>query len=412
MAQFLGRSDWVLSPLCHHPPIHDLQCVVVVKCKTLPLTKASTSQRVETSMKFNVVGSDDVTFPVTIEGSLTLKELIDKVHTNHQHVLTSIGQGTRSDFLLALRYKESHAIVPTEVISQVLSDGDTLIAIWASTLARVAPGKHRAALIKLAQYVAYANGAFFCTLGIVDALAINSAPQVQVADSKISVPRKQRISEAPKPSAVSSSASASAPVAAGSGSLPPLAAHDDSASESESSGSSSSSVSSESSESNRAPVVPPQLVTHAVRVSGAMSESGSSSSSVSSSVSSSSVSSSSSASTSDADDAKKPAVGNLTPNRVLPIAQAAPAPKPSAPRAVANHAATARKGGPAKAANATAAVKSTAVMPSPAAPTEKAILAQISSGVAVPSSAPKKRGARGGKNSASKAKTANTAAST
>jgi hypothetical protein len=51
-------------------------------------------------------------------------------------------------------------------------------------------------------------------------------------------------------------------------------------------------------------------------------------------------------------------------------------------------------------------------MPSPAAPTEKAILAQISSGVAVPSSAPKKRGARGGKNSASKAKTANTAAST
>lgn len=369
-------------------------------------------------MKFDVVGSDDVTFPVTIEGSLTVKELIDKVQANHQHVLTSIGQGTRSDFLLALRYKESHAIVPTEVISQVLSDGDTLIAIWASTLARVAPGKHRAALIKLAQYVVYANGAFFCTLGIVDALAINSAPQVQVADSKISVPRKQRISEVPKPSAVSSSASASAPVAAGSGSLPPLAAHDDSASESGSSGSSSSSVSSESSESNRAPVnrapvVPTQLVTHAVRVSDAMSESGSSSSSVSSSVSSSSVSSSSSASTSDADDAKKPAVANLTPNRVLPIAQAAPAPKPSAPpRAVANHAATARKGGPAKAANATAAVKPTAAMPSPAAPTEKAILAQISSGVAVPSSAPKKRGARGGKNSASKAKTANTAAST
>ena len=404
----------MLPPLCHHPPIHDLQCVVVIKCKTLPLTTAATSQRVETSMKFDVVGSDDVTFPVTIEGSLTVKELIDKVQANHQHVLTSIGQGTRSDFLLALRYKESHAIVPTEVISQVLSDGDTLIAIWASTLARVAPGKHKAALIKLAQYVAYANGAFFCTLGIVDALAINSAPQVQVADSKTSAPRKQRVSEAPKPSAVSSSASASAPVAAGSGSLPPLAAHDDSASESGSSGSSSSSVSSESSESNRAPVnrapvVPTQLVTHAVRVSDAMSESGSSSSSVSSS----SVSSSSSASTSDADDANKPAVGNPTPNRVLPIAQAAPAPKPSAPpRAVAIHAAPARKGGPAKAANATAAVKSTAVMPSPAAPTEKAILAQISSGVAVPSSAPKKRGARGGKNSASKAKTANTAAST
>lgn len=359
-------------------------------------------------MKFDVVGSDDVTFAVTIEGSLTAKELIDKVQTNHQHVLTSIGQGTRSDFLLALRYKESHAIVPTEVISQVLSDGDTLIAIWASTLARVAPGKHKAALIKLAQYVAYANGAFFCTLGIVDALAINSAPQVQVADSKTSAPRKQRVSEAPKPSAVSSSAPAAAPVPAGSGSLPPLAAHDDSASESESTGSSSSSVSS-SSESNRAPVVPAQLVTHAVRVSDAMSESGSSSSSESSS----SVSSSSSASTSDADDANKPAVGNPTPNRVLPIAQAAPAPKPSAPpRAAAIHAAPARKGGPAKAANATAAVKSTAVMPSPAAPTEKAILAQISSGVAVPSSAPKKRGARGGKNSASKAKTANTAAST
>ena len=360
-------------------------------------------------MKFDVVGSDDVTFAVTIEGSLTGKELVDKVQTNHQHVLTSIGQGTRSDFLLALRYKESRAIVPTEVISQVLSDNDTLIAIWASTLARVAPGKHKAALIKLAQYVAYANGAFFCTLGIVDALAINSAPQVQVADSKTSAPRKQRVSEAPKPSAVSSSASAAAPVPAGSGSLPPLAARDDSASESESTGSSSSSVSSESSESNRAPVVPAQLVTHAVRVSDAMSESGSSSSSVSSS----SVSSSSSASTSDADDANKPAVGNPTPNRVLPIAQAAPAPKPSAPpRAVAIHAAPARKGGPAKAANATAAVKSTAVMPSPAAPTEKAILAQISSGVAVPSSAPKKRGARGGKNSASKAKTANTAAST
>jgi hypothetical protein len=46
-------------------------------------------------------------------------------------------------------------------------------------------------------------------------------------------------------------------------------------------------------------------------------------------------------------------------------------------------------------------------MPSPAAPTEKSILAQISSGVALPSSTPKKRGARGGKNSASnKAKTA------
>ena len=143
-------------------------------------------------MKFDVVGSDDLSFPVAIEGSLTIKELFDKVQANHHHVLTSIGQGARLDVLLALRYKENHTLVPNEVISQVLSDGDRLIAIWASTISRVAPGRHKAALIKLAQHFVYANGSFFCTLGIVDSLAINSAQQGQVADSKVSMKRWQR----------------------------------------------------------------------------------------------------------------------------------------------------------------------------------------------------------------------------
>ncbi len=362
-------------------------------------------------MKFDVVGSDDLSFPVAIEGSLTIKELFDKVQANHHHVLTSIGQGARLDFLLALRYKENHTLVPNEVISQVLSDGDRLIAIWASTISRVAPGRHKAALIKLAQHVVYANGSFFCTLGIVDSLAINSAQQGQVADSKVSAPKKSRVNEASKPSAAASSAPAPAPAAAGSDRLPaqPAGAQpSESESASEASGSSSSSVSSESSAPRRSPVLPAQLVTHTVHITSSNSESSSSSSSVSSSASSSSVSSASSGSSSNAGVASKAAVASAPPKPVTLGAQPAPPAKAPVPaRAVSNAAQTARKSAPAKAASAAAPVKSAAAMPSPAAPTEKAILAQISSGVAIPSSAPKKRGARGGKNSASnKAKTA------
>ncbi len=361
-------------------------------------------------MKFDVVGSDDLSFPVAIEGSLTIKELCDKVQANHNHVLTSIGQGTRSDFLLALRYKENHALVPNEVVSQVLSDGDRLIAIWASTIVRVAPGRHKAALIKLSQHVVYANGSFFCTLGIVDSLAINSVQPGQVADSKISAPKKSRVNEASKPSAAASSGPAPASAAAGqlssSGRLPAQPAESKSASEASSS--SSSSVSSESSAPRRSPVLPAQLVTHTVHITSSNSESSSSSSSVSSSASSTSVSSASSTSSSSAGVASKAAVASATPKRATPGAQPAPPAKaPAPPRAATNPAETARKSAPAKAANAAAPVKSAAAMPSPAAPTEKAILAQISNGVAIPSSAPKKRGARGGKNSASnKAKTA------
>ena len=155
------------------------------------------------AMKFDIIGSDDLSFPVTIEGSLTVKELFDKVQSNHQSVLTTIGHGARSDFLLALRYKEKHTLAPNEVISHVLSDGEALIAIWASTIARVAPGRHKSALIKLAQHVVYANGSFFCTLGIIDSLAIN-APQSQVVESKSSVPRRKRALEAPQPNSATS----------------------------------------------------------------------------------------------------------------------------------------------------------------------------------------------------------------
>ncbi len=361
------------------------------------------------AMKFDIVGSDDLTFPVTIEGSLTVKELCDKVQLNHQNVLTSIGQGARVDFLLALRYKENCALVPNEVISGILGNGEKLIAVWASTLARVAPGRHKTALVKLAQHVAYANGSFFCTLGIVDSLAINTLQPVQAQDSK---KKRQQASEVPRPSTASSSAPAPAPAAAGSGRVPAQPA--DSESSSESSGSSSSSVSSEPSPPKRTPAPPAQLVAHTVHIADSNSESGSSdASSDTSSASSSSVSSApSSSSSSRAAAASAAVVQNAAPKLVIPAAQKKTVPVAKAappPRAASNSAETPRKIIASKAGNAAAAVKSTVAMPSPAAPTEKAILAQISNGVAIPSSASaaKKRGARGGKNSVSnKAKTA------
>jgi hypothetical protein len=359
------------------------------------------------AMKFDIIGSDDLSFPVTIDGSLTVKELFDKVNSNHQHVLTSIGQA-RSDFLLALRYKEKHALAPNEVISQVLSNGENLIAIWASTLSRVAPGRHKSALFKLAQHVAYANGSFYCTLGIIESLAIN-APIAQVVDSKSSAPKKQRASEPPKSSAATSFNSAPALAAASNVSLPSMLKGEEaeSSSSSESStGSSSSSVSSESSHSKLAAAAPAQVIPNPVQITDSSSESVSSASSVSSSSSSSQSSASSATSSSHASAAKTPA--QVTPKAAAPVQtapvalQARGAKAPPAPRGDA-----VRKSGPAKAGNAALPVKSAAPMPSPAAPTEKAILAQISTGVAIPSSTPKKRGARGGKNSvANKAKTA------
>jgi hypothetical protein len=371
-------------------------------------TGSNCSTAVKMAMKFDIVGSDDLTFPVTIEGSLTVKELCDKVQLNHQNVLTSIGQGARVDFLLALRYKENCALVPNEVISGILGNGEKLIAVWASTLARVAPGRHKAALVKLAQHVVYANGSFFCTLGIVDSLAINTSQPVQAQDSQ---KKRQQASEVPRTSAASSSAPAPAPAAAGSGRLPAQPA--DSESSSESSGSSSSSVSSEPSPPKRTPAPPAQLVAHTVHIADSNSESGSSdASSDTSSASSSSVSSASSSSSSHAAAASTAVVQNAAPKLVIPAAQKKTAPVAKAappPRAASNSAETPRKIIASKAGNAAAAVKSTVAMPSPAAPTEKAILAQISSGVAIPSSASaaKKRGARGGKNSVSnKAKTA------
>ena len=379
------------------------------------------------AMKFDIIGSDDLSFPVTIEGSLTVKELFDKVQSNHQHVLTSIGQAARSDFLLALRYKENHALAPNEVISQVLSNGENLIAIWASTISRVAPGRQKSVLFKLAQHVAYANGSFFCTLGIIDSLAIN-APQVQAVDSKSSAPKKRRVNEASKTNAAPSFQSAPAPIAVANGSLPSILQQEEAESSTESStGSSSSSVSSESSHSKRAPVPSAQIITHTVHITDSSSESVSSasSSSVSSSSSSAQSSSSSSSSTSSSHASAKKIAVQATPKAAAPMQSTpkAAAPMQSTPKAAvpaglqaratkalpAPRADAARKSIPAKVANAAVPLKSEAPMPSPAAPTEKAILAQISTGVAIPSNTPKKRGARGGKNSvANKAKTAAT----
>ena len=381
----------------------------------------------EMAMKFDIIGSDDLSFPVTIEGSLTVKELFDKVQSNHQHVLTSIGQAARSDFLLALRYKENHALAPNEVISQVLSNGENLIAIWASTISRVAPGRQKSVLFKLAQHVAYANGSFFCTLGIIDSLAIN-APQVQAVDSKSSAPKKRRVNEASKTNAAPSFQSAPAPIAVANGSLPSILQQEEAESSTESStGSSSSSVSSESSHSKRAPVPSAQIITHTVHITDSSSESVSSasSSSVSSSSSSAQSSSSSSSSTSSSHASAKKIAVQATPKAAAPMQSTpkAAAPMQSTPKAAvpaglqaratkalpAPRADAARKSIPAKVANAAVPLKSEAPMPSPAAPTEKAILAQISTGVAIPSNTPKKRGARGGKNSvANKAKTAAT----
>jgi hypothetical protein len=364
-------------------------------------------------MKFDVVGSDDLTFPVTIEGTLTVKELCDKVQTNHQNVLTSIGQGLRSDFLLALRYKESHTLPSNEVISHVLSDGEKLIAIWASTIGRIAPSRHKTALIKLAQHVCYANGSFYCTLGIIDSLSINSS---QVQDiSKASAPKKPRPVDAAKPSAVSSSTSAPAAVAVGSSLLPIHSAAAQASSHS--SGSSSSSVSSSSSAAapQHKPLPAAPVVNHTVQIADTTSESGSStSSSVSSSSSSSSVSSTKSSSSSATSSSQTAVVQvaavvkSTTPSVAVPAARPAAAAKaPATPRPASAAAGSAKKAAGIKAPDATVPAKPAAPMPSPAAPTEKSILAQISSGVALPSSTPKKRGARGGKNSASnKAKTA------
>jgi hypothetical protein len=370
-------------------------------------------------LKFDVVGSDDLKFPVTIDGNLTVKELLDKVQENHQHLLSSVGLGGRPDFLLALRYKESHALTPNETVSHILSGGETLIAIWASTIARVAPGRHKSALLKLAQFVVYSNGSFFCTLGIVDSLAINSSHGS--ADLKVSASKKQRVSEAPKPSVAVSNTLAVAASAPSSGTL--LIAKHPSSSES-----SGSSVTSEASQRQQVPLPSSsaKVDPRAVEMSDSSSESGSSSSSVASSSTSSSESKvssvSSSASSSSHSDRAKDAVA-ATPNRVVPaVTPPAPAAKPLVPRPASATAQTARKSGPAKVISAAAPVKPAAApvkpaaapvkpaaapMPSPAAPTEKAILAQISTGVAIPSSALKKRGARGGKNSsANKAKAA------
>jgi hypothetical protein len=352
-------------------------------------------------------------------------------------VLTSIGQAARSDFLLALRYKENHALAPNEVISQVLSNGENLIAIWASTISRVAPGRQKSVLFKLAQHVAYANGSFFCTLGIIDSLAIN-APQVQAVDSKSSAPKRRRVNEASKTNAAPSFQSAPAPIAVANGSLPSILQQEEAESSTESStGSSSSSVSSESSHSKRAPVPSAQVITHTVHITDSSSESVSSasSSSVSSSSSSAQSSSSSSSSTSSSHASAKKIAVQATPKAAAPMQSTpkAAAPMQSTPKAAAPMQSTpkaavpaglqaratkalpapradaARKSIPAKAANAAVPLKSEAPMPSPAAPTEKAILAQISTGVAIPSNTPKKRGARGGKNSvANKAKTAAT----
>ena len=364
-------------------------------------------------MKFDVVGSDDLTFPVTIDGSVTVKELCDKVQANHQNVLTSIGQGLRSDFLLSLRYKESHTLPSNEVVSHVLSDGEKLIAVWASTIGRITPGRHKAALMKLAQHLCYANGSFYCTLGIIDSLSINSS---HVQDSsKVSAPKKQRTVDATKPNAVSSSTSAPAAVAAGG---PLLHIHSAAAkASSHSSASSTSSVSSSSSDDLplHKPLPAAPVVNHTVQIADTTSESRSSTSSSVSSSSASSVSSSKSASSSSSSSSSQAAVVQVaavvkstTPSVAAPAARPAAAAKaPATSRPASAAPGPAKKAAGIKASDAIVPAKPPAPMPSPAAPTEKSILAQISSGVALPSSTPKKRGARGGKNSASnKAKTA------
>ena len=355
------------------------------------------------AMRFDIVGSDDLKFPVTIDGSLSVKELWDKVQVNHQHVLSSIG-AARSDFLVALRYNETHPLPPNEVIGLVLSNGDSLVAIWASSIARYAPGKHRSLLTKLAQFVIYTKGSFFCTLGIIDALAINSPPAP--TQDKVSAPKQRRVTDAPKPSGAPTSSAV--PVVASSGQLH----HSSSSSSSQSSSSSASSLSSQSSGLKRAPALPTQPVTNTVHIhsSSSRSDSSSSSSSVSSASSSSSSKSSSSSGSSQAGAATHALVAAATPKLVhaaAPAAQPTPAAKTTAaarptPVPTPVPAAAARKSAPAKVVTAAPTVAK-----SPAALSEKDILAQISTGVAIASShTPKKRGARGGKNSASsKAKT-------